>query len=82
MNVKSQSKFLSLILKHKPKVINIKMDKNGWINVEELIQKMNEHNNKITINGDILLINIFSFYFLNMFLLILLVIQDIQIFLK
>ena len=36
---KSISKFLSLILRHSPETINIKLDENGWANVNELITK-------------------------------------------
>ena len=34
--VKELSKFLSLILRHKPEVIGIKLDEHGWANVREL----------------------------------------------
>jgi putative RNA 2'-phosphotransferase len=34
-----KGKFLALILRHNPEVINIKLDKNGWANVKELITK-------------------------------------------
>lgn len=34
---KNHSKFLSLILRHKPDTIKIKLDKNGWANVDELL---------------------------------------------
>ncbi len=34
------SKFISLILRHKPEVIGIQLDNYGWANVEELINKM------------------------------------------
>ena len=30
-------KFISLILRHHPEQIGIKLDKNGWANVDELI---------------------------------------------
>ncbi len=33
------SKFLSLILRHKPETINLKLDKNGWADIDELIDK-------------------------------------------
>lgn len=36
------SKFLSLILRHKPETIGIKLDKHGWANVDELIKKMSK----------------------------------------
>lgn len=32
----SRSKFLSLILRHKPETIGIKLDKNGWASVSDL----------------------------------------------
>lgn len=34
-------KFLSYILRHHPEDINIKVDKNGYVNVDELIEKIN-----------------------------------------
>lgn len=37
------SKFLSLVLRHKPEEIGVKLDDNGWINVSELINKMNDY---------------------------------------
>lgn len=33
------SKFLSLILRHQPETINLKLDENGWAEVDELITK-------------------------------------------
>ncbi len=33
------SKFISLVLRHKPEVIGIELDKNGWAKVDELISK-------------------------------------------
>lgn len=41
---KNISKFLSLILRHQPETINLKLDKNGWANVEELREKCSKHN--------------------------------------
>jgi len=35
------SKFMSLILRHKPEKIGITLDKNGWANINELILGMN-----------------------------------------
>ena len=32
------SKYISLILRHKPEVINITLDEHGWANVDELIK--------------------------------------------
>ncbi|MFM2483476.1 RNA 2'-phosphotransferase [Celerinatantimonas sp. YJH-8] len=36
------SKFLSLILRHKPDTIGIELDSNGWANIEEIIIKTNK----------------------------------------
>jgi len=41
-NIKRISKFLSLILRHQPDKIGLKLDKNGWANVQELITKAGE----------------------------------------
>lgn len=41
------SKFLSLILRHKPEVINVQLDKNGWADTQELLKKMNMQGKKI-----------------------------------
>lgn len=41
MNEKSFSKFLSLILRHKPETVGIKLDGNGWADVKELLEKIN-----------------------------------------
>ena len=38
MDIKKLSKFLSLILRHKPETIGIKLDKNGWANVPEILR--------------------------------------------
>ncbi len=37
MNITETSKFISLILRHKPETIGITLDEHGWANVEELI---------------------------------------------
>lgn len=37
------SKFLSLILRHKPQVIGLKLDAHGWADVDELIDLVNSH---------------------------------------
>ena len=37
MNLTSTSKFVSLILRHKPEVIGIHLDEHGWADIEELI---------------------------------------------
>lgn len=42
------SVFVSLILRHKPEVINISLDKDGYANVRELIDGINASGRKIT----------------------------------
>lgn len=42
MKNRNASKFLSLVLRHKPESIDIQLDKAGWANVSELIEKMNK----------------------------------------
>ena len=37
----STSKFISLILRHKPEVIGITLDEHGWANVDELLAGVN-----------------------------------------
>lgn len=37
MGLKETSKFMSLILRHKPEAIGIRLDEHGWANVDELI---------------------------------------------
>ena len=37
------SKFISMILRHKPEVIGITLDEHGWANVDELIEGINKN---------------------------------------
>jgi putative RNA 2'-phosphotransferase len=37
--IKTISKFLSLVLRHSPETIGIQLDTNGWVSVEELLRK-------------------------------------------
>ena len=37
MSLKDISKFMSLILRHKPETIGIELDEHGWANVDEFI---------------------------------------------
>lgn len=37
------SKFLSLVLRHKPETIGIDLDENGWVSVKDLIKKSDEY---------------------------------------
>jgi len=39
------SKLLSLVLRHRPEVIGITLDNSGYVDVNELIQKINAHKN-------------------------------------
>lgn len=41
---KKISKFLSLVLRHQPEVINLNVDEKGWAGVEELKEKSAENN--------------------------------------
>jgi len=46
MNDKSltkTSKFLSLVLRHKPETIGLELDVNGWVGVKELLKKLPQH---------------------------------------
>jgi putative RNA 2'-phosphotransferase len=43
-NLIKLSKFLSLILRHKPETIELTLDENGWADVAELIYLANKHN--------------------------------------
>ena len=47
---KSKSKFLSLILRHKPELIGIALDEKGWADIEELIDKAQLHGFEITLD--------------------------------
>ncbi|WP_127128921.1 RNA 2'-phosphotransferase [Pseudoflavitalea rhizosphaerae] len=40
-NLKQISKFMSLVLRHKPETIDLHLDEQGWAAVDELIEKMN-----------------------------------------
>lgn len=41
MKSNSTSKFISLILRHKPEIIGITLDEHGWANVDELLAGVN-----------------------------------------
>lgn len=43
MSLKETSKFLSLILRHKPQIIGLELDEHGWADVEELIRRVNKN---------------------------------------
>ena len=46
-NTKKNSKFLSLVLRHKPEVIGLSLDEAGWTYVEELLEKLNAYGKTI-----------------------------------
>lgn len=46
-DLKHISKFLSLVLRHKPEEIGVTMDANGWVDVDDLIEKCNSNNVKL-----------------------------------
>lgn len=46
-NNKKISKFLSLVLRHKPQVIGLDLDDNGWAETQELLEKLAKNNRKI-----------------------------------
>ena len=45
MGLKETSKFISLILRHKPETIGISLDEHGWADVREMIQGINAAGN-------------------------------------
>ena len=45
MGLKETSKFISLILRHKPETIGISLDEHGWAGVHELIRGINASGN-------------------------------------
>ena len=47
---KRTSKFLSLVLRHQPQTIGIKLDSSGWVSVDELLAAINRHPNNIKLN--------------------------------
>ncbi|MFH6945708.1 RNA 2'-phosphotransferase [Flavobacterium sp. FlaQc-50] len=50
--IKGISKFLSFVLRHSPETIDLKLDENGWANVDELIPQSNKH--KVPLDFDLL----------------------------
>ena len=45
----STSKFLSLVLRHQPEVIGMKLDDEGWLDIDELIDNANQRGNQISL---------------------------------
>ena len=50
MNIEKLSKFISLILRHKPEEIGISIDQSGWAKVEDLINGINKSGRNIDMN--------------------------------
>jgi putative RNA 2'-phosphotransferase len=48
MNEVSKSKFLSLVLRHKPEEIGLVLDQNGWASIDELIDFANASGTKLS----------------------------------
>ena len=46
----SISKFLSLVLRHQPQLIGITLNEQGWVNVDELLQRAHKHGKIITLD--------------------------------
>ncbi|MCC9609227.1 RNA 2'-phosphotransferase [Blastopirellula sp. JC732] len=47
--LKSTSKFLSLVLRHQPDKIGVELDEQGWIDVDTLLAAMNRSGKKLTV---------------------------------
>lgn len=43
------SKFLSLVLRHRPELIGLVLDEQGWCDTEDLLAKVNQHGRKLTL---------------------------------
>lgn len=44
------SKFISLVLRHKPETIELRLDDNGWADTVDLIEKMNKTGFQLTLD--------------------------------
>lgn len=49
--MKNLSRFLSLVLRHKPEEIGIKLDINGWVDIKVLIEALNKNGGNVTRNS-------------------------------
>lgn len=45
---KRTSKFLTMILRHKPEKIGVELDQHGWCDIENLISKMQSKNSQFS----------------------------------
>ncbi|MCM2372068.1 RNA 2'-phosphotransferase [Aporhodopirellula aestuarii] len=48
-NLTRTSKFLSLVLRHRPEVIGLRLDAEGWLDINELIASANQRGTAITL---------------------------------
>lgn len=48
------SKFLSLVLRHKPEAIGLTLDEQGWADIDELVDKANRSDQGITLTRSLL----------------------------
>ncbi|WP_434339541.1 RNA 2'-phosphotransferase [Motilimonas cestriensis] len=48
------SKFLSFVLRHKPEAIGLTLDDNGWVNIDNLINKSNKSGEVSSINRELI----------------------------
>lgn len=51
MDYTEVSRYISLILRHKPEIVGLKLDEHGWVNVDQLIEGVSQ---KYMINRSIL----------------------------
>jgi putative RNA 2'-phosphotransferase len=47
-NLTKTSKLLSLVLRHKPDVIGVTLDENGWLSIDELLRGLESYGKHIT----------------------------------
>ena len=48
-DLKSTSKFLSLVLRHRPEIVGMQLDLQGWLPIEELIENANRRGREMTL---------------------------------
>ena len=48
-SVTKTSKFLSLVLRHKPETIGMQLDSDGWLEINALIRNANDHGKSLTL---------------------------------
>ncbi|WP_144394444.1 RNA 2'-phosphotransferase [Pleionea sediminis] len=52
--LKTISKFLSFVLRHKPDAIGLALDNNGWANIEQLIKLANQSDESLAITHELI----------------------------